>query len=444
MNWKGLACVAAMAALACGSAAKGSDIQQPDSSVGGSQFVNPQLFDDMTTMPAAPPASPAAASAPAAPGGPPPTPAMYFLGKTPVGDWMTNNGFSITGFAELGYFYDTNNPTLGGPFPANFVTFPGAYSNRFLLDQIDLTLAKTIDTTKKWDWGFLFENGYGIDDSYIHSHGMLDNRAPGNPNNQYDIIQANVSLLAPVGTGLTVVAGKFIALIGQEVINPTGNAFYTHSYSFFYGDPATNTGVLASYTFPKLITGNDWTATAGFTEGWNQSLRDNNGAIDFLGQFKGKFGSNLSFLTNLEVGPEAAGDNSDYWTSFEAIPSLAVSDQLTVTGDFIYVDYPHGATDGGVSAQWYGVAGYASYVLNSMFTINARAEWYRDQGAFTTGTSANYYELTFGTQIHPFPDNDILRWLQVRPEIRGDLSDHAVYAGDFSQLSAAVDVIMQF
>jgi hypothetical protein len=80
-----------------------------------------------------------------------------------------------------------------------------------------------------------------------------------------------------------------------------------------------------------------------------------------------------------------------------------------------------------------------------------RLEWFRDQGSFATGNTANYYEATAGVQIHPFPTSDILQWLQLRPEVRYDWADRAVYnlahnggGGDYSEFSAAMDVIMQF
>ncbi len=219
MYWKGLAAAAALAVLACGSSALASD---PDQNLGGSQTAGPVLLDDTATAP----------TTTTAPSQTTLTPIMYLLDPTPVGQWLEKNKFDITGFVEGGYFYDTNNPRLGtgpnGDSPT-FVTFPGAYSNRALLDQLDLTLSKSVDSTKAWDWGFTFENGYGTDDSFTHSHGMLDNRPPDDPQNQYDILQANVSLLVPLGAGLTFTAGKFVALLGQEVINPTGNAFLTHS-----------------------------------------------------------------------------------------------------------------------------------------------------------------------------------------------------------------------
>ena len=448
MNWKGLAGAAVMAVLACGAAALASD---EDQNLGNSEIVSPVLLDDTTTAPATAPAT-AAASGPSQTTL---TPVMYLLDPTTVGQWLEGNKLSITGFVEGGYFIDTNNPRLGsGPHgdSPTLVAFPGAYSNRVLLDQLDLSISKTVDPNKKWDWGFLFENGYGTDDSYTHSLGMLNNRPPNDPQNQYDVLQANLSLLMPLGNGLTVTAGKFVALLGQEVINPTGNLFYTHSYEFDYGIPFTNTGIMGSYTFPKLLNGNDWTFEGGITNGWNNSLRDNNGAIDFLGEASGNITSSLKLVTNLEEGPEDTGDNHDYRTTIEAIPTWTVSDQLTLVGDFLYSDDPHvPSSASGGPAQWYAVVAYAGYKINSMFTVNLRAEWYRDQGGETTGAQANYYEGTLGVQIHPLPNDNIFQYLQIRPEIRVDDSDRRVYDangaggnGEYNELTAAVDVIMQF
>ncbi|MDP9173809.1 MAG: porin [Planctomycetota bacterium] len=438
---------AALAALAVGSAAYAGDVGQSaaTSDAGGTSLLQPLHLDDATT--AAAPAS--------APAGPTTlTPLMFALDPTSFGQWMEKNKLNITGFVEGGYFYDFNNPRLGtGPNgnAPTYIIFPGAYSNRPILDQLDLTFSKTVDTTKSWDWGFLFESGFGTDDAFIHSHGILDNAPVNDPQNQYDIIQANVSLLVPVGSGLTLTAGKFIGILSNEVINPTGNQFYTHSYNFFYGVPGTNTGITGSYTFAKAINGNDWTVTTGITRGWNQSTLDNNGDIDFIAQAKGSFTSKLAAIFNLEVGPENTHDNSDYWTAVESILSYTVSDQLTVTGDLLYVDAPGAAITSPGAAQWYGITGYAGYKWDPHFTPNFRAEWYRDQGGFSTGAQANYYEVTAGVDIHPFPNDNYLQFLQIRPEVRFDWADKPVFnfshnggTGDYNELTAAIDAIMQF
>ena len=451
MVFKGLGYAAALAVLGLVSATNAGSTQQAQAGDSAAPPLQYPLNLDDTTAPAAAPAAPASA-----PSGPPPTPIMFLIGNTGVGQWMNNNHLSITGFVEGGYFLDTNNPSPAKDLPT-LIVFPGNYSNKVLLDQIDVTLSKTIDSTKSWDWGFTFENGFGSDDAFIHSNGMLDNRPASQIQNQYDIPQANVELLVPLGTGLTLEAGKFLTIFSNEVINPTGDAFYSHSYSFSFGVPFTSTGVTGSYTFPKLLGGNDLTVTGGISEGWNQSLRDANGNIDFLGEAKANITSALSWVFNLEIGPQALPvprhfpqNHSNYETNAELILNDQLSSELKLTGDFLYSDFPNeGVTSN--SAQWYGACGYAGYTFDPYLTFNLRGEWYRDQGGFTTGTSANYYEATAGVQIHPLPNDNIFQFLQIRPEVREDISDRRVYdfahdngAGDYNELTFAVDVVMQF
>jgi len=399
------------------------------------------------------------------------TPVMYLLDPTSFGKWMENNKISISGFAEGGYWYDTGNPRLGSDYPTN-VAFPGNFSNRGQLDQLDVMIQKTLDTTKSWDWGIQFESGYGTDDALIHSNGLpiVGSSRVGalgikyTPTNQYDIVQANWSFLVPLGSGLTIKMGKFVTLMGYEYINPTLNPFYTHSYAFSFGVPLTQTGVLGSYDFAKLVNGNDLTVTAGITRGWNQSTNDNNGEPDFLGSVSTALDSagKLGLTFNVSEGPQTAHDNHDYWTVLEAEPSYKVSDELTVALDAVYGDDPHGSLASvGQSAQWYALATYASYKFNSYVTANLRAEWYRDQGGTTVlgaqgfpAISANYYEATAGVTIHPLPNDNIFQYLEFRPEVRWDWSDRTVFnaahtsaitgVGDYNQFSVAMDAIMQF
>ncbi len=203
MSWKGFTSAAAMAVFACSSAAFASQSDQAASIGDSSQLVSPAYLDNQTTMPmstteAAPTSAPSQTTL---------TPVMYLLDPTAFGQWLEKYKFSVTGFVEGGYFIDTDNPRLGtGPHgdSPTLISFPGAYSNRILLDQADITFSKGLDSTKSWDWGFLVEGGFGSDDAYIHSHGILDNNNPAsavvgaNPQNQLDLVQANVSLLVPL------------------------------------------------------------------------------------------------------------------------------------------------------------------------------------------------------------------------------------------------------
>jgi hypothetical protein len=382
------------------------------------------------------------------------------LDPTSVGQWLEKNHFNITGFIEAGYWDDLTNDNPANDQPT-FVAFPGSFSNEVQLNQLDLTLSRSVDTTKDWDWGFTFEQGYGSDDAQIHSHGMLDNSPFPHPRQQYDIVQANGSLyLGKVGTGLTVLFGKVPAFLGLEVINPTGNAFYTHSYSFTFGIPLTNTGVWASYTFPKLIMGQDLNVTGGISRGWNQSTSDNNGAIDGIVEAKAKINDKWNWVFNAEIGPEGIlpdgpADNSNYWTTLEAIINYQASDELLLSADCLYGDAPHSAvTTVGDNAQWGGIAAYAGYKFDEHFTPNLRLEWYDDTGGLTTAVpvNVNYYEATANVIVHPMPNDNWFQWLQLRPEIRLDWADQRVYGshglgtgtGQYTQVSFGIDAIMQF
>ena len=103
------------------------------------------------------------------------------------------------------------------------------------------------------------------------------------------------------------------------------------------------------------------------------------------------------------------------------------------------------STENGI---WGGVAGYGSYAIDPHFTLNTRLEWYKDAAdGFSTGApvGANYYELTAGVAIKPFPKDSNLSHFIFRPEIRYDFSDRNVFNNkDHNQLTFSVDSLFTF
>jgi hypothetical protein len=329
------------------------------------------------------------------------------------------------------------------PKGSNIDAFDGPYKNTFDINQIDLEIDRTITADPaKFNWGFKVEGLFGRDAAFIHSNGILDNNSKhgGGPKNQVDLEQAYLLINLPVGNGLLLTAGKFATLLGEETINPTNNQFLSHSFSFEFGVPLTQTGLLATYAFTPTLT-----ATAGFTRGWNQSTSDNNGDLDFLGEVIYHWGDQLTLTGNLSVGPQGIlpfgpPDYKDWWVVPEIIASYSATKELTLSADAVY-----GNAAG--SGQWYGLAGYAKYVLSPIITLNGRVEWYDDAKGFTTGfgSNLNAYEATAGVGITPLPNDPIFQFLTLRPEIRYDWADHAVFdGGKWGELTASVDAIMQF
>ena len=386
-------------------------------------------------------AQPLSADEAAAPA--PRKPLMNALDKVGLAKPLDSIGINIYGFVEAGYLYDATVPhniTPPRTAPGDLIFFPGPYKDQVLLDQLDLNIERVVDASKgKFDVGFHVEGYYGRDAFFTHSNGILDenNKHGGGQEVSFDMDQAYLTFAVPVGSGLTVKAGKFVTLFGEETINPTNNYLYTHSYEFSYGIPFTQTGILASYNLSDKLS-----LTGGITRGWNQSSSDNNGAIDFLGEAVYTWSDKLTLTANLAVGPEAFHDNADYFLVPEILGSYKLSDQLTLVGDVLY-----GFANN--IAQWWGIAGYADYAYSSMFSLNARLEYYHDGNGATTGTGngsdVNFWEVTGGVAVTPLPDNEWLRTLVVRPEVRFDWADQGVYDfSKFNQFSAAVDLIYSY
>ena len=345
--------------LACGTMTAGAFAQSVSQSTPANAPMTP-------TPPGSVPAAPAVAKSEA------PVPAanrpllMQGLDNIGAGKFLDDAGITISGFAEASYTYSASSP------PNNFISgrvFDVDHED-ITLNQLDLSIDRPVDAkaaaaNDKLDVGFHVEGIYGGDSRFIHASGLNFYGPDGfqnSPDEQVDLVQAYVDFGIPVGNGLRIRAGKFVTLLGQETINPTTNALYSHSYLFGYAIPFTHTGVLGTYAVNDKLT-----IDAGFTRGWNQALKDNNGdAFDFLGRVTYAFDDKLTGYLSATVGPEAAGDPGNWWYVVDAIATYKVDDKLSFAVNADYGFYTHGSA-GGSSAQWYGIAGYSSYVISDMF-----------------------------------------------------------------------------
>jgi len=349
----------------------------------------------------------------------------------------------VYGFVEASYTATFTNPP-GNAITGRVFDFD---NEEVLLNQVDLSIEKTVDygalaKDNKWGWGGKMEWIYGADARSIHSNGMnfYGHSAPQfSPDNQFDPVQLYVDIAAPVGNGLLIRAGKMVTHMGYETINPTSNPLYSHSYMFGFAIPFTHTGVMAFYNVNDKMT-----VMGGFSRGWEQSLEDNNGSLDALGQIKYVFNDKVTGFFNFVSGPEEP-DNSSLWrTVFDGILTWQISDveSVAINADF---GFEPGASPSGGAAQWYGVAIYNGYKINDYLTINSRGEWFSDpQGA--RGLGGNIYEVTVGTAIHPMPADRWGQYLVLRPEIRWDYSADGIFDGgtQHDQWSFGIDAIYQF
>lgn len=379
---------------------------------------------------------------------------MSALGETGLAEPLNKAGIKIFGYTQGGWFYDATAPHKGtGP------TFIGLnnFKSDVTLDKVSLNIERTVDATKKqFDIGGRMEGIFGADAALIHSNGLWDTQTG---HNQWDLLQAYVDATLPY-IPVRVRFGKWIELAGFEhfsaniygAFGDPAKALYSYSYQFLFAEPGTQTGLLATYVMSP-----QWTFDLGTTLGWNQSLRDANHALDILGRVTYTPGDRTTVVFVMTEGPEfptgfghnlPPGDNGHWWTAMDLVITHKVTDKLNLGLGIDYVITPKIPGTQDKAKQWGGIAGYASYAIDPHFTFNTRVEWYKDAAAgFSNGApvGANYFEITGGIAIKPFPKDKNLSTLLFRPEIRYDHADRSVFSsGDRDQLTFSMDGLVTF
>ncbi|QOV90288.1 outer membrane beta-barrel protein [Humisphaera borealis] len=380
-------------------------------------------------------------------------PLMSIMDKVGFAKPLEDAGIQIYGHVEGSYTYNFDDPPSSLSDYAlpvgKFIDNPGRVfdveHDKVLMNQLDLNIERVVDVTKgQFDIGGRVELLYGADARFLHSNGMFDNydddvttSITGGPQNQFDIPQAYFDLAVPVGNGLRIRVGKFTFFKQHD---PNASVFYSHSFTFGAALPFTLTGAFGTYVINEQLS-----VDGGFSRGWDQSIDDNNDAIDVFGRARYAVNDDLLLTFAAIAGPEQDGDNDNWRVAADLTVTYKLGDTTTLLADVVY-GWQANATGGGGDAYWYGVSLYAIQELNKSVSAAARLEWYRDEGGYTTGLDQTLYEATVGLTIKPFPTDKYLQHLKIRPEVRVDYSDENYFDG-FSrqvQFTAAVDAVFNF
>jgi hypothetical protein len=388
----------------------------------------------------------------------------------------------LSGYADAGITFNTKSPDDG----VNYGRLYDDRSNVPLLNQLSLAFERDLDPKATgYDFGFRFQGIYGSDARYTHLANVFDRTT--NSRYQWDIIEADAQAHLPLLTegGIDTKVGIFPTAVGYEVIAPSGNPLYSHSYIYNFGITVKHLGAQAITHVNSIFDLYLGVDTGNLTSFGRNG--DNNGAL------AGLFGGNLTLMDGklailalTHIGPEnprGALDrngnpinvNSAFRYYNDIVVTFKPSDTLTLVSDFDYV------RDDGYSAQAYGFAQYATLALSDTLAIQLRGEVFRDANGFFvsanpgsldftnalrgprvgtsnaygvggpgTGTGvipATYSELTFGLNIKPaVPDR--FTGLMIRPEIRYDstLGGGSPYndGRDNHSLTFAADLIVPF
>jgi hypothetical protein len=440
------------------------------STVAAAGFMAGAAFADeqTTTPPAEAPAAAPAAAAPAAAATPPPAPLS-------VDGWIKS--IKLGGHIEVG---DTFNPQS----PDNITNFSHLFTdkaNQFVLNQAAVTIERDLDPKATWvDVGFKLQVFYGMDGQFTQFLGELPGQ-PANNRNQFDIVEANFLAHLPIFTpgGMDVKLGQFSTPLGNEVIDPTGNFFYSKSYIFNFGIPLKHTGILTITHVNPLVD-----IYAGYTTGVNTSIGSPGGGYNAdQPHFVGGIGLNFAKVTVLaltHIGPEdpASSPFTGIHSKLRYLNDIVVTwkpnSKLTSVTELNYIH------DDGFDVSGGGIAEYLTYPLSNTVTAGFRAEVWRDNnnffvyafpgnsdfvnaeygrpngsynfGAAICGTSCGttYGEFTLGLNIKLPKMPKEIDGTMIRPEIRYDriFAGAAEFGGtpgtSKDQVTLGIDLVVPF
>jgi len=278
-------------------------------------------------------------------------------------------------------------------------------ANSFTLDLAQLVFTKDAPLGGV---GYKLKLSAGETAKWIHSRGL------GNTGDEFDLTEAYIDYLAPVGKGLKLRFGKFVTYFGAEVIEARDNPNYSRSLLFNYAIPFTHTGLMAGYTFSDQVTANLY-----LVNGWDNTDDNNSGKSVGLSLGYTPL-EQLSMLFNVMYGPER-DSSSDNRFLFDWVGTIKPIKNLALILNADYASEKNGAVT--KNAKWYGVAGTAKYDFDDRYSVSGRLEYFNDKDGVRTGTAQKLYEITLTPEIRLAKD------LLIRPEYRHDWSDQTSFKG---------------
>ncbi len=347
-----------------------------------------------------------AAPATATPGGAAPaatTPAAAIPAGVTLDDIKKLLGLSI--YLQGGYTYNFQDSTV------NNERIFDQKANTFLIDLAEIQFQKDPPVGGV---GFKLKLSAGETAKYIHASGL------GNTDQPFDLTEAYISYVAPLGKGLRIDFGKFVTFVGAEVIEARDDPNYSRSFLFNYAEPLTHTGFKVGYTFSDQLN-----AAVYLVNGWDD--------FDAVNDSK-TYGLSVGYTPieqialnfNFLYGPELPNNNADNTFLFDWVGTIKPVKDLTFLLNTDYATQQNQGPDG-TTGKWYGISGIAKYDFSKLVSLALRAEYFNDQDGLRTGIPQQLSEITLTPEIR------LVENLLLRPEYRHDWSTQDVFPNSDNQ-----------
>jgi len=340
-------------------------------------------------------------------------------------------GIKLSGYVDAGYSYNFTGSTSQGSQVNSRYLGDSTQKGDFNLYAVKIALEKAMTSENKAQAGFRADVMIGEDAQYLINRGQPYNAGGGGANvnsntqansNALFLEQAYIDIRAPVGNGWDFKVGKFVTILGYEVIERPANMNITYGQLWQNAFPLTYIGVLSSYRFDEYLD-----AKLGVVNGSNSdnntTVNGNSDGVALLAALNVTApGGNANWSNNFQYST-ALENNTSYQNSGQPTSSAPVNNFGAPASGYAVVYNSWGnwapkfandklllAFDSAlgnaswssnqnitVNTTWYGAAVYAKYQFNDWFSLASRADYlgsnnagkFGTQGSISTSTSAN-------------------------------------------------------
>lgn len=311
---------------------------------------------------------------------------------------------TVSGILDFYYMYNMNHPPVGA--------LAGGRAFDVKNDSFSFSLLK-VDVVKPVGKGSPL--GYTLTGTVGKTADIVHSTEPGGMNT-YKYLQQVYGTYV-IGAGkmpITVDFGKFVTLMGYEVIGSTSNDNYSGSLLFTYAIPFYHAGVRFSAPLTPTLA-----AQLHIVNGWNNVEDDNGGksvGVQLAWTPNPKWSWIVNWMGGDEGSPTANGAGSFGGIGFptagirnvnlldlQGIWNLSSKIKLGVNAD-----YASASAKSGFGGNWSGEAVYVKYQFKPTTYLCVRAEHFEDNNGLRTGAAQNVNEIT-ATLDHAWKPNLITR-----------------------------------
>jgi len=360
-------------------------------------------------------------------------------------------GVKLSGYVDAGYSYNFAGSAGQSTVNSRAVTDSAARGD-FNLYAFKIALEKALTSENKAQAGFRADVIIGEDANYLKNRDTSGQNAINNTeidSNSLYLEQAYAQFRVPVGNGWDWKVGKFVSILGYEVIERPANMNITYGLLFQNAYTFNYTGVLTSYRFDDYLDAKLGVANGANSDN-NTTVNNNGDAVSVLASLNVTApGGNANWSNNFVWETGAANDTavsttaSTYPVTGANNPSGAMytynswgnwapkfaDDKWLLSFDSVLGTYSPGNGPAGGATTWYGAGLYSKYQFNDWFYLAGRGEYFGSDNLnkFTTAGNGRgsvswwAYTLTAGFNVI---DN-----LLIRGEYRLDWGTNLVQTG---------------